>query len=104
MILIALIWTLIFFVFFVLGFSVVRLINRITGQNEKGEIVSFDEYFFIGFLGLSALSGILSIWIPIGNKVLLIVSVLSLLLFLFNFSGIRNKIENIIQTPLVETH
>jgi len=101
MILIALIWTLIFFVFFVLGFSVVRLINRITGQNEKGEIISFDEYFFIGFLVLSALTGILSIWIPIGNKVLLIVSALSLLLFLFNFSGIRNKIENIIQELLL---
>jgi hypothetical protein len=101
MILIALIWTLIFFVFFVLGFSVVKLINRITGQNEKGEIISFDEYFFIGFLVLSALTGILSIWIPIGNKVLLIVSALSLLLFLFNFSGIRNKIENIIQELLL---
>jgi len=101
MILVALIWILIFFVFFVLGFSIVQVIIRITGQNEKREIVSLDEYFFIGFLVLSALTGILSIWIPIDNKVLLIVSVLSLLLFLFNFSGIRNKIENIIQELLL---
>lgn len=101
MIVIALIWTLIFFVFFVIGFSVVKLINRITGQNEKGQIISFDEYFFIGFLVLSALTAILSIWIPIGNKVLLILSALSLLLFLFNFSGIRNKFENIIRELLL---
>lgn len=101
MILIALIWILIFFVFFVLGFSVVKVINRITRQNEKGEIISSDEYFFIGFLVLSALTGILSIWIPIGNNVLLFVCVLSLLLLLINFSGIRNNIGNIIQELLL---
>jgi len=101
MILVALIWTLIFFVFYVLGFSVVKVINRIIGQKEKREIVSFDEYFFIGFLGLSALSGILSIWIPIGNKMLIFVSILSLLLFLLNFREIQNKIESAIHILLM---
>jgi hypothetical protein len=101
MILVLLIWTLVFFVFFVIGLSVVRVISRIAGLKENREIVTLDEYFFIGFLTLSSLCGILSIWIPIGYKVLLFVSVLSLTLFLLNFREIQNKIEIAIRELLL---
>jgi hypothetical protein len=94
MILILLIWVLIFSVFFTIGFSVVRIVNRIFLQKEKPGSFSLDEYFFTGFLTLSSLAGIFSIWIPIGNKVLIFVSILSIFLFLVNFREIRSKIES----------
>jgi hypothetical protein len=92
MILILLIWTLIFFVFLVLGYSVVKTVFILTGQKKTQNEVTLDEYFFIGFLSLSLFSGILSIWIPIGNKAALFVGALSLLLFLLNFKGLQCKI------------
>jgi hypothetical protein len=90
MILVIAIWSLIFFIFFVLGFSVIKVLLKVIGKKDRSNIVTLDECFFTGFLTLSALSGVLSIWIPIGNKVLIVVGVLSVILSLVNFREIQN--------------
>jgi len=89
MILVFLIWSLAFFVFFVLGFSIVKLINRIAGNKVTTANLHLDEYFFMGFLTLATLCGYLSIWIPIGYRLLIFVSLLSFLLFIIYFKEIR---------------
>jgi hypothetical protein len=96
MILVFLIWVFLFFVLFVLGFSIVAVLCNIIGQKGNSQSVTLDEYFFIGLLSLSSVSGILSIWIPIGNKVFLFVIGLSLILFFFNFREIRSKVKSVI--------
>jgi hypothetical protein len=101
MILILLIWTLIFLVFLVLGYSVAKTVFALTGQKENHDIVTLDEYFFIGFLSLSLFSGIISIWIPIGNRVILFVSVLTMLLFILNFRDILDKIKSAVHELLL---
>ncbi len=88
MILVLLVWILILFVFFVLGFSVVKTIDIFTGRNERSTF-AFDEFFFTGFLTLSSASGIISIFIPVGNYVLLSVIIISISLFLIIFREIK---------------
>ena len=101
MILILFIWTLIFFIFLVIGYSVVKTVLLLNGQKETQYKVTLDEYFFIGFLSLSLFSGILSIWIPIGNKAALILIMLSLLLFLLNCREIQRTIRNAVHKLLL---
>lgn len=101
MILILFIWTLIFFIFLVIGYSVVKTVLLLNGQKGTQYKVTLDEYFFIGFLSLSLFSGILSIWIPIGNKAALILIMLSLLLFLLNCREIQRTIRNAVHKLLL---
>jgi hypothetical protein len=79
MLTVLLLWLLVFFIFYTIGFSVKRLINAIYG--EENEDTSPDVVFFIGFLTLSALTGILSIFIPVGSMVLNCCIILTLALF-----------------------
>jgi hypothetical protein len=101
MVLLVLIWTLIVFIFIVSGFSVVNLILKISGQIESAQKIGMDKYFFFGFMTLSCLTGFLSILIPIGYKVLLIVSFLTLILFIFNFREIARRILESIKELLL---
>jgi hypothetical protein len=89
MIVVVLLWVLIFFNFFVLGFSVVRVLNRILRQKGNSNFVKPDEFFFFGFLTLSAFTGFISIFIPVGSIVLCCLNLLTLFLFWINFSEIK---------------
>ena len=93
MILVLLIWILIFFVFFVTGFSVIKAISSVTRQKDMSLTIQTDEFFFTGFLTISLVTGLLSIFIPIGNYVLYFISLLALILFLLNFRGILINIR-----------
>jgi hypothetical protein len=93
MILILLLWSLILFIFYVVGFSIVILISKITRQFEVNKTVGFDESFFIGFLTISSLAGLLSIFIPIGSFVLISVCIIALFLFLINRKQIQINVK-----------
>ncbi len=98
MILVLLIWIFTSFVFFVLGFSVVKAINRITGEKENGSTISLDEFFFIGFLTISSVTGILSIFIPVGSSLLFIAGLLTLILFVINFREMQINLKEAIRS------
>ena len=89
MLLVLLLWVFIFIVFTILGISIVKIINVIPGLYCNDYKLKPDEYFLIGFLTLSLITGILSIFIPIGQKLLLITVVLTLILLVINFRVIR---------------
>lgn len=89
MLLVLLLWVFIFIIFSILGFSLVKLIILIPGVRGNDENLKPDEYFFIGFLSLSLITGILSIFIPVGEKLLFITVIIALILLVINFSGIR---------------
>jgi hypothetical protein len=95
MFLILLIWISVFFVFYMLGFSVVKTINRIKKQEQGDGDTKPDELFFIGFLVLSSVVGLFSIFIPVGTYFLLCVYLLSLIIFLINFREIQYKITDL---------
>jgi hypothetical protein len=95
MILVLLLWSLILFIFYVAGFSIVILINKITRQFEVNKTVAFDVSFFMGFLTISAVAGLLSIFIPIGNYVLFSVGLIAVSLFLINFREIKINIKEV---------
>ena len=88
MLLVLFLWIFIFFSFSVLGISLVKLIIKIPGLKGTDDNLKLDEYFFIGFLALSLVTGILSIFIPIGDRVLIIISIIVLLLLVINFREI----------------
>ncbi len=88
MILVLFIWVLIFIVFLTLGFSLSLVLRKIPGLSDETNPLGPDGYFFIGFLSLSALTGILSIFIPIANAVLVFVGLLFVILLIINFKQI----------------
>lgn len=84
-------WFLTCFVFYTIGFSVIRMIRAISG--DLNEDTSADEVFFMGFLTLTMFAGILSIFISLGNVVMICVLVLSLFLFWLNNKGIIKSLK-----------
>lgn len=96
MILVFLIWVVIFALFLILGFSLAKVINKISNQKDEYNSLSFDEYFFIGFLTLSSVAGLLSIFIPIGSGVLLFTGLITVLLFLINSREILIELKKAI--------
>jgi hypothetical protein len=97
MILVLLIWSLICFILFVSGYAVVKLIRRIGNSDESINSMNFDEFFFSGFLVLSVLTGFLSIFIPVGNLVLLILSFVALIIFLIYLSEFKSILKELIR-------
>ena len=91
MILVILLWILVFFIFVSFGFSVIQLTGRLS--KERSATSGVVESFFMGFLILSVLAGYLSIWIPVGNTVLLVTGLLSVLLFILNYRGIISQMK-----------
>lgn len=92
MLLVLILWLLLLMIFFIIGFSLVRLINMIRTEMSVN-IIFFEEYFFLGFLTLSALTGILSIFVPIGNTFLCSVLFLTLVLFLINYRSVISELK-----------
>jgi hypothetical protein len=80
-----------FFVLFVIGYYVALIIGKIT--NHKDDKIGFDETFFLGFLSLSAITGFLSIIIPIGTMVFCLVGLMTFLLFLIRYKEIFSDIN-----------
>ncbi len=98
MILILFIWLYIFFIFYVIGFSVVKTIDRITKNRDVDNNFGVDHFFFLGFLTLSVVAGILSIVIPIDNKVLFSVTLLTLVLFLVSYRELITGFKEIFKS------
>jgi hypothetical protein len=101
MVLIFLIWIIIFSVMFVFGFSIFKVIRRNGRQKGDCDALSPDEYFFSGFLILSAFSAFLSIFIPVGYKILILVCLIALLLFLINFREIEAIFKEVVRRILL---
>lgn len=95
MIIVLFLWTLIFILFSVTGLSVVKIISILNKQNEDTSNSNLDELFFIGFLTLSSITGFLSIFIPIGNYVLLFFCLLIVSLFIINYREIKFKFKEL---------
>jgi hypothetical protein len=89
MIIILLLWALICFILLVTGYSVLKIIVLFTDQRDRILGIPFDEFFFAGFLTLAVITGFLSIFIPVGYTILLLLSFLSLLIFLINIREIK---------------
>ncbi|MBA7529972.1 hypothetical protein ES705_22174 [subsurface metagenome] len=98
MIIVVFLWTLEFILFSVIGLSVVKIINKLNKQNEDTVNTNLDEFFFIGFLTLSSITGFLSIFIPIGNYVLLFVCLLVVFFFIINYREIKSKFKEVLGT------
>jgi hypothetical protein len=88
MIVVLLLWGLIFFVFLTLGFSLSKVLRKIPGLKEESCSLGPDGYFFMGFLLLSTITGILSIFIPIANQVLVGAALLFVILLIINYKEI----------------
>jgi len=97
MIIVFFIWVLIFFVFLTLGFSLSRVLEKIPGLKEEKYSLGTDGYFFMGFLSLSSLTGILSIFIPIANRVLVFVVLLFVILLIIIYKEIIIKLKQSIK-------
>jgi hypothetical protein len=97
MIVVFFLWVLIFFVFLTFGFTLSRVLVKIHTLIENSYSLGADGYFFMGFLSLSALTGILSIFIPIANRVLVFVVLLFVILLIINYKEIIIKLKQSIK-------
>jgi hypothetical protein len=79
-------WLLIFSVFYITGNFVLSITNRLNKNKEEQPPNSgFDEYFFTGFLTISVVTSILSIFIPVNTKVLMGICLLVFFILIKNF-------------------
>jgi hypothetical protein len=90
MLIVLFLWLLAFVISFVVGFSVVKLLLRFGMKDVIIGVLGPDELFFFGLLSLSFVAGLLSIFIPIGTKVLSGVIILTVLLFFINFRELKS--------------
>jgi uncharacterized membrane protein len=93
MLVILIIWILILTGLSVIGFSIIKATRLITGISNAEESPGLDQYFFLGFLSVAAITGILSVFIPIGVEALYSVSLLILMLFFINIKDIKKYVN-----------
>jgi hypothetical protein len=98
MILVLFLWALIFLVFFTLGFSLSKVLEKIPGLKEERYSLGADGYFFMGFLTLSSITGILSIFIPISNRVVSFVVLLFVIFLIINYKEIKIELKHSIKS------
>lgn len=96
MILVFILWIFTFTIFYVIGFSAVRFIERLWPKPENAHHFETDEHFFMGFLVLSIIAGILSIFIPVGTHALLGVCLLAMVLFFLQLKEFKARIGSAI--------
>lgn len=94
MILVLLLWIGIFIIFSVLGISAVKGLNKILVL-KSNFTCTIDEFFFTGFVTLSCISGIVSIFSPVGNILFFIVLLLTAVLLFINFKEILVTVREI---------
>ena len=97
MIVVFFLWVLIFFVFLTFGFTLSRVLVKIHTLIENSYSLGADGYFFMGFLSLSALTGILSIFIPIATWVLIFVLLLFVILLIINYKEIKVELKRFVK-------
>ena len=98
MILVLLLWGLFFFVFLTLGFSLSKVLKKIPGLKEESYSLGSDGYFFMGFLSLSTVTGILSIFIPIANRVLVCAGLVFVILLIINYKEIIIELKQSVKS------
>lgn len=84
-------WILVFFIFLSIGMLFSRLLDKVL--KTKCEF-SLPEYFFTGFLIISVIAGYLSLFIPVGNAVLIVLAVISAVYILMNYKKISDTVKN----------
>jgi len=100
MLLILFLWLFIFSGIFVLGFSVVKATRILTNKNKAKDLPGFDQYYFFGFLSVAALTGIISVFIPIGVETLYSGSLLILVLFFINIKDIKEYVNELVKRKI----
>ncbi len=100
MILVLFTWLIVFLTIFVWGFAASKVVRILLKSNEVWDKYGLDEYFLFGFLILSALTGIISVFAPISRIIFLIVFLLAALFSFILFTEIRLKIINAYRTFL----
>ena len=98
MILVLFIWVLIFLIFLTLGFSLSKVLKKIPGLKDESYSSGPDGYFFLGFLALSTVTGILSIFIPIAGRVLACVGLLFVILLIINYKAIIIELKKSVKS------
>ena len=94
MLLVLFIWIIVFLAIIVWGFTASKLVRILLKGNNGWNELSLDEYFFFGFLILSALAGIISVFAPISLTLFLGVILIALLFAFIFFTELRLKIIN----------
>jgi len=82
MLVLILLWSGIFFIFLSSGYAFFWLSGKLMKTDENLHL-NIDEYFFAGFLSISALSGLLSIFIPMDNVVFTVLVLFAAILLYF---------------------
>ena len=95
MLLLIALWAFVFLVLYVNGISVSRAIVRLQGGEYDVRDQGIDEVFFLGFLSVGAIACISSVFFPIGNVALGIVSGAAVLMAYFNFAKIKSDASHI---------
>jgi len=93
MIIVFLVWVLVFTICMVIGYSFFQFVHRVQKGAFDKDFSSLDRCFFAGFAILSALSGILSIFFPVGIKFLCLVVISVIALCVLNYKGISALIK-----------
>lgn len=89
-------WVFAFAIFYIVGFSTVRFIERLWSKPVNAHNFGDDEYFFMGFLVTSLFAGVLSIFIPIGTYALQGLCLLTVMLFFLQLKELKTRIGNTI--------
>ena len=98
MILVISVWILIFFSIFIFGTSVFNIIERFSNDREPFKSFSFDKIFFLGFVTLSSLCGILSILVPIGKIITILFLVIICLLLITFYSAVTVRLNEFLDS------
>jgi hypothetical protein len=101
MILVLFLWLLLLFSLSIFGASVARILYMIPSLREEKYHLSLDEYFFIGFLTLSIITGALSIFIPIGDRVLAVFCIAVFVLLAINIRQLKTIFRRSIKALLL---
>ncbi len=91
MILVFLLWLVTFSICYVIGLTLVNIINYKSVKTKSESKFGIVEYFLMGFLSLSLITGILSILIPIGKTLLSLVVSMVVVLFVLQLKTFKNQ-------------
>lgn len=93
MILILVLWLVTFSICYVIGLTIVNVINYKSLKTDSESNFGIVEYFLFGFLSLSLITGFLSIFLAIGKPLLTIVFSTVVVLFVFQFKTFKDQFD-----------
>ncbi|MGE0088140.1 MAG: hypothetical protein AB7S50_01535 [Bacteroidales bacterium] len=91
MLLILFLWLVTFSICYVIGLTLVNIINYKSIRTKNDYKFGIVEYFLLGFLSLSLLTGILSILIPVGKTLLSLVVSSVVVIFVLQFKAFEGQ-------------